>query len=384
MHGHSPPGEPGAGARSVPWIVMLRRLLVPVLVLSGIGSAVYLCQWRGDRASAGKEETRDQDSAGTADREPTWLREVGSAPGRDSLVSLGKKLAGKPRSDAVAEIEMFLGSDEDRSTGLEFRVGREGMLDGWPTLRVFLLDLLLEIDPGAAARISRGILAVESSADEWAIALRNVAKGERSGGNRDYLRARTEALISHPEWQAQPSVGYLNAFDVLVYARATETLPLLSKLLRLKDRQDLAHAAFLTLDRLVQREPVKMLARLGEDHYLRQSRPQMTAQQFARADLRDATQRAIVKSWLLDTARTSTELENFSAIYPNNNKLISHNLLTSEEQVPGELLQAHDREALAVIQGWKVEPDFGSRTRYLEVMERRLSQFVDRANDSAR
>ena len=159
---------------------------------------------------------------------------------------------------------------------------------------------------------------------------------------------------------------------------------MLSKLLRLKDRQDLAHAAFLTLDRLVQREPVKMLARLGEDHYLRQSRPQMTAQQFARADLRDATQRAIVKSWLLDTARTSTELENFSAIYPNNNKLISHNLLTSEEQVPGELLQAHDREALAVIQGWKVEPDFGSRTRYLEVMERRLSQFVDRANDSAR
>ena len=384
MHGHSPPEEPGAGARSVPWIVMLRRLLVPVLVLSGIGSAVYLCQWRGDRASAGKEETRDQDSAGTADRELTWLREVGSAPGRDSLVSLGKKLAGKPRSDAVAEIEMFLGSDEDRSTGLEFRVGREGMLDGWPTLRVFLLDLLLEIDPGAAARISRGVLAVESSADEWAIALRNVAKGERSGGNRDYLRARTEALISHPEWQAQPSVGYLNAFDVLVHVGATEALPLLSELVQRKDRQDLAHAAFLTLDRLVQREPVQMLARIKADRTLQQSRPQMTAQQFARADLRDTAQRDIVKAWLLDPSRNSTELENFSAIYPNNNKLISDNLLTSEEQVSGAALQAHDREVLTILRGWRADPAFDSRARYLEVMERRVAQFVEKADGQPR
>ena len=364
---------------------MLRRLLVPVLVLSGIGSAVYLCQWRGDQASAGKkEETRDQDSAGTADRELTWLREVGSAPGRDSLVSLGKKLAGKPRSDAVAEIEMFLGSDEDRSTGLEFRVGREGMLDGWPTLRVFLLDLLLEIDPGAAARISRGVLAVESSADEWAIALRNVAKGERSGGNRDYLRARTEALISHPEWQAQPSVGYLNAFDVLVHVGATEALPLLSELVQRKDRQDLAHAAFLTLDRLVQREPVQMLARIKADRTLQQSRPQMTAQQFARADLRDTAQRDIVKSWLLDPSRNSTELENFSAIYPNNNKLISDNLLTSEEQVSGAALQAHDREVLTILRGWRADPAFDSRARYLEVMERRVAQFVEKAGGQPR
>ncbi|MBL49911.1 MAG: hypothetical protein CMP28_13310 [Roseibacillus sp.] len=365
-------------------MAMVRRLLLPVLIVFGLGSAVYLAQLRGDRDPSGKGETSDKDAAETAGREQAWVRELGNTPGRDALLSLRKKLAGKPRREAIAAIEEFLGRGSDRATGMELRVGRGGTIEGWPTLRVFLLDLLLEIDPGAAARISRGILAAESSADEWAIALRNVARGEGPGANRDYLRKRTEALIANPEWQARPSIGYLNAFDVLVYAKATETQPLLSGLVRRKDRPDLAHAAFLTLDRLVQREPVEMLTRLKGDRALQKSRPQMTAQQFARADLRDNSQRAIVRSWLLDPSRTSTELENFSAIYPNNNKLISDNLLTSEQQVPGADLQAHDREVLAVIRGWRGDPVFETRARYLEVMERRVSRFVKEAAGSSR
>ena len=162
------------------------------------------------------------------------------------------------------------------------------------------LDLLLELDPEAAARISREILSSKTSADEWAIALRNVAKGERIERNRDYLRTRAEELITNPEWQAQPSIGYLNAFDVLVYTEAVESSPLLSGLIQRKDRRDLAHASFLTMDRLVQRRPLDMLTRLKADRALQESRPEMTAQQFARADLRDISQQAIVKSWLLD------------------------------------------------------------------------------------
>ena len=68
---------------------------------------------------------------------------------------------------------------------------------------------------------------------------------------RDYLRAKTEELITNPEWQQNPSVGYLNAFDVLVHVGATESTPLLSDLIQRKDRRDLAHAGFLALDRLV-------------------------------------------------------------------------------------------------------------------------------------
>ena len=110
----------------------------------------------------------------------------------------------------------------------------------------------------------------------------------------------------------------------------------------------------------------------------------MTAQQFARADLRDISQQAIVKSWLLDPTRTPKQLQNFSAIFPNNNKLISHNLLTSQEQISGADLIAHDRDILAVIRDWKTDPAFESRTQYLEVMAKRVSQFVESADGSSR
>lgn len=365
-----------------PRLSILKRLLAWVFIGVLIGFAVYLFKLQNESESIVKGEVGESDSQEARVVDLKWDREIREIP--DSLASLREKLSAKPRSEAVGEIEVFLSKGKDRKTGLILKFGKGGGIEGWPTLRVFLLDLLLELDPEAAARISREILSSKTSADEWAIALRNVAKGERKGGNRDYLRTRAEELITNPEWQAQPSVGYLNAFDVLVYTEATESSPLLSGLIQRKDRRDLVHASFLTMDRLVQRQPLDMLTRLKADRALQESRPEMTAQQFARADLRETSQQAIVKSWLLDPSRTPTQLKNFSAIYPNNNKLISHNMLTSQERVSGAELNAHDREVLEVIRDWRTDPAFESRSQYLEVMARRVSQFVESADGSPR
>ena len=122
-----------------------------------------------------------------------------------------------------------------------------------------------------------------------------------------------------------------------------------------------------------------MLARLKADRALQESRPEMTAQQFARADLRDGGQRGIVESWLLDPARTPTELRNFAGTYPNNNRMISHNLLTSDENVSGADLKEHDRTALEIIRDWRANPEFESLSEYLEIMNGRLSEFVNAA-----
>lgn len=363
---------------------MIKRILIFVFIAFCIGFAVYLFKLQDERGSMVKGEGGESGSEGSPGAELKWDREIREVPGKESLASLREKLFARPSSEAVAEIEGFLRKGKDRKTGLILKIGTGGKIEGWPTLRVFLLDLLLEIDPEAAARISREILTTETSADEWAIALRNVAKGERTEGNRDYLRTRTEELITNPEWQAQPSVGYLNAFDVLVYTGATESSPLLSGLIQRKDRRDLAHAAFLAMGRLVQRQPVDMLTRLKADRALQESRPEMTAQQFARADLRDTAQQAIVKSWLLDPSRTPTELQNFAAIYPNNNQMISQNMLTSEERVSGADLNVHDREVLKIIRDWRTDPAFESRSQYLEIMDRRVSQFVKSADGSSR
>jgi hypothetical protein len=298
------------------------------------------------------------------------------AAARISLLDLQKSLAAMPKAEAVALIRGFLNSGKDRPTGLSFTIGKDGSLTEWPTFRAFLLDALLAIDPAAAAAIGREILAQPTSADEWALALRNVARGEPPEENADFLRRKTEELIANPAWQADPSIGYLNAFDVLVYLAAADSTPLLSGLLQRKDRKDLAHAGFLTLDRLVQRQPADLLTRLAADRALQQSRPEMVAQQFARADLRDSAQQVLMKAWLLDPARTPVELRSFAGVYPNNNRFVSNNLLTVESGQSGEDLATHDRAALETITAWAADPAFQPLKAHLDQMVSRLEGFV--------
>jgi len=364
---------------------MQKRIIVIVFLAITIAATVIFLR-PGDTSAGGTKDGKD--TPGERPAPPMgklkWDGEIQERAGRESLDTLRGKLLGLSKTEAVAEIEGFLSKGGDRITGLDLTIGAGGKLEGWPTLRVFLLDLLLEIDPAAAARISREILATPTTADEWAISLRNVARGESGGDNRDYLRAKAEELIANSGWQAKPSVGYLNAFDVLVHTDATESTALLSGLIQQKDRRDLAHAGFLTLDRLVQRKPVEMLTKLGSDRALSESRPEMVAQEFARADLRDDAQRELVKAWLLDPVRTPTELGNFAGVYPNNNRMISQNLLTSEGKVEGTGLREHDLQALSLIRGWRQDPAFETLAQYLEIMDRRLSEFTKDAGEAPR
>jgi hypothetical protein len=296
---------------------------------------------------------------------------------RSEFQKLKQSLASMPKDEAITLIREFLAKGGDRMTGLSFEISGDGSLTEWPTFRTFLLDAMLAIDPTAAAAISREILAKPTSADEWALALRNVGRAENDAA---YLRAKTEELITHPAWQANPSIGYLNAFDVLVHTDSTASTPLLSSLIQLKDRRDLAHAGFLTLDRLVQRQPVDELTRLTADAALQESRPEMVSQQFARADLRDPAQQSLVKAWLLDPARKPSELRAFAGVYPNNNRFVSNNLLTRETAPTGDDLAAHDREVLTVIAGWQQDPAFVGVKVHLTTMVSRLKGFVGDRN----
>jgi hypothetical protein len=134
---------------------------------------------------------------------------------------------------------------------------------------------------------------------------------------------------------------------------------------------------------LVQRQPVDELRRLSADTALQQSRPEMVAQQFARADLRDPAQQALVKGWLLDPARTATELHSFAGVYPNNNRFVSNNLLTVETGQSGAELAIHDQEALAVISAWAADPAFAKIKDPLHTMISRLEGFVVTRNGPA-
>jgi hypothetical protein len=344
--------------------------------------------------SAARHAPRQADADGTASRPPATTPagavkvddtifqafeffggKPAAADSLQTLTALRASLLALPKDEAVGRIRSFLAAGKDHPTGLSFGIAKDGMLSEWPSFRTFLLDALLAVDPAVAAETGRTILEKPTTADEWALALRNVARGDASA-DPDFLRAKTEELIRNPAWQADPSIGYLNAFDVLVHVKATASTPLLSGLIQMKDRKDLAHAGFLTLDRLVQSQPVEVLTRLSADTALQQGRPEMVAQQFARADLRDPAQQALVKAWLIDPARSAAELRSFAGVYPNNNQFVSNNLLTAQAAAPGDDLAAHDREALKVITAWVSDPAFSSVQDHLRTMVSRLDGFV--------
>lgn len=354
------------------------------IVLVGIALIAVSLRWmaaRSGQEEQGKPSQQDTSTRKEADN-PVLSGFKDSGADKDkagalkSLSDLRTALAAMPPDEAVRWIRSFLDGGMDKETGLSFEIGSDGNLTEWPSFRTFLIDVLHTIDPAAAAETSRNLLDSPTSADEWALALRNVAKVDDGGKNRDFLRKKTEELIRNPEWQAKPTIGYLNAFDVLVHTGAIESTPLLSSLVQRKDRRDLAHAGFLSLDRLVQHHPVELLQQLATDVSLQQSRPEMTAQQFARADLRDPAQQEIVRKWLLDPSRTTPQLQAFASSFPNNNQFISHNLLTREATPAGGDLAAHDREVLEIIRAWENDPAFDGVKESLHVMSRRLKEFT--------
>jgi hypothetical protein len=296
------------------------------------------------------------------------------------LAELRRTLAAMPTNAAVVAIRAFLDSKADAPTHLGFKVAGNGLLDNAPTLRTFLLDELARIDPVAAADYARIVLTSMDSPDEWAVALRNLARGDASDSARALLAEKAGDLLRNPAWQQDPSVGYLEAFDVPVFLGGTQFMPTLSDLVRQQDNPAVAHAAFLSLDRLVINDPATALAALQTDPGLLQGRAATRADYFARADVRNAQQRQIIENYLLNPGINPAELEAFAGIFPNANFMISANLLTQATTPDHASLADRDVESLRVIQAWQADPRFAKVQPALAKIEMRLQQFANQAS----
>ena len=354
----------------------------------------------GDTHAAGRPPATAPESAATSVRPAAPSQRTGAATQADAdgclrsaldalnasstaddarkiLADLHAYLTSLPPGLAAAAITGFLADPaRDAATHIEFAIGKDGALAGQPSLRVALLDWLGKIDPQQAGLLAKQILATPTAADEWAVCLRNYARVNTDAAANEYLRIKTEELIANPKWRDNPSVGFLESFDVLVHTHATASTPLLSYLIQQKDRRDLAHAGFLTLDRLVQSDPAAVMPQLAADRALQQSRPEMVANMLARADLRDTTQQQLVRTWLLDPDRTAAELSAFAGVYPNNNRFVSNNLLTTESPQAGAALAEHDRQVLEILKSWAADPACQPIATPLRTMIFRLNSFV--------
>lgn len=299
-----------------------------------------------------------------------------AATARKELAELRAMLSAMPVNEAVAAIKQFLDSKDDAATHLGFKVAKNGLLDDAPTLRTFLLDELARIDPAAAADYSKVILASKDSPDEWAVALRNLAWGDTNADGRALLEQKTGEMLQYQPWQQNPSMGFLEAFDMAVYIGGTSLMPVLTELVQQQNNSAVAHASFLALDRLVINNPAATLAALLADPNSMQGREATRADYFARANVGDPQQKQILENYLLNPQTSAAEIEAFAGVFPNANYMISPNLLTQSQTPNRAALVNRDVESLRAVQGWITDPRFAQLLPSLQKMQVRLAGFV--------
>jgi hypothetical protein len=272
------------------------------------------------------------------------ILEEGRENGSAELDALRAELAKARPQEAIDAILQFLATGHDAATGLPFELGEGGLLSGAPSLRTFLLDQLGQLaritGGGEAAQMSRTILEAKTSADEWALALRNLGWSEPA--SIPFLAAKTRELLRWEPWLEKPSRGFLEAFDVAVYTRDASFVPRLSELMG-SGRAPLEQASAVALDRLAEAAPLDVMNVLNGNPALLADRPLMRADYFAKADLTQPVQRQAVETYLARRDVSLEEKAKFAASIAEPGTFVSDNLLTAPPDPAGNPRQ---REAL--------------------------------------
>lgn len=293
---------------------------------------------------------------------------------------------GEPSSTAAAIITA-LNSGQDAETGLDFVVGEQGTLAEAPTFRVALLDLLGQTDPFQALDYSRAVLGQPLTADEFAIALRNLAWLNPDGQFDEEIRQHFTAMLDQQDWLSNPAAGYLEAFDIALHIGGREMALQLASVLRMDlydnsgkllgepETHPVNRAAFIALDRLMIREPHTIVQILRDDPSWLDWAGDHRVSLLSRLDPRDPEQRAFLQEILLKPDYfTQDELEYFANLFPNANGFSGNRLVTSAEPVSPQI--EIDRAALSVVRSWQRDPRFEEIRPYLQTIETRLEKFV--------
>ncbi len=292
------------------------------------------------------------------------------------LEEVGRGLRVLPPDLAVAVLITLLDEGLDAPTGLAFKVGSGGNLTTASTVRVWMLDLLGQLDPAEGARYARRIYERRDSADEWAIALRNDWRVSAPAGQIAEVRRRAVELIDDVRWATTPSAGFLEAFDLTVATMAWEAVPRLEQLLGPSQSADLRRASWVALDRLALETPADFLPMLAQRPDWLKTQPLVRAGLFARADLAADRERLAVESYLTRPNLSAEEGAKFFALAPNVNATVSHNLATTARVPTLHDAARLDRAALQVLQSWQTRPEFQRWNGPMAGAEARLRESV--------
>ena len=299
------------------------------------------------------------------------LLESGTATEGD-LEALKRTLLAADPALATAAIRDFLATGRDARTGLDFALRPGGDLAA-PTLRVLLMDVLGRIakrdGTDAAAKVARETLEKKDSADEWAIALRNVAWAEPKA--TAYLAAKAREMLAHAPWRAAPTSGMLEAFDVIVFTKdASLTADLASA--QSDPNEQLRHAADVALDRLAAASPLDVMSYLNAHPTTLAERPMLRADYFAKADLTQPGQKTALEFYLGRPDIADAEKTKLLKALATPATFVSENLLTVPPPEPDDAAREH--AILAATHEWLTGKRFPALETQLLQLQRRLAR----------
>jgi hypothetical protein len=289
--------------------------------------------------------------------------EIAIANGGDArtiLSELRAKLLAAGDSAASKAILEYLESGRDCETGLTFKVGKNGAMISTPTMRTFLLDLLATVDPQAAVDYAETVFEAKTSADEYAICLRNLGRIDKSDAMKSYIASRAAELLGDSSLASSPTGGFVEAFDALAYSGDTDKIQLLAEYLAKDKGTALNMPAFIALDRLVIDDTETALKTLLDNSSILDDRPQTRAGYFARADLADEDQLEETEEYILKLDADGTEATYFFDTLPNLNFMIVDGLLTDSLSISNDYVAERQNAAIEALEKWESDARFSS------------------------
>lgn len=263
-------------------------------------------------------------------------------------------------------IHQLLGTGGDRMTGLDFEVGPHGFLNGWPSLRVFLLDILAASDSEMAAEIAKEVLGETSSADEFAVALRSLTR-EGNEATDEELSALFGKMLGRSEWGN--SAGFAEAFDLARWVGSPE---IATQLVSWNGNPALK---FMAMDEFAAQHPGVMLEVLATGNSLTGI---ACASLMARADPEDSKQMATVNDYLRSPDRSPEEAAAFLKAFPLRSATTGYRLY-GETPAPysyGQIV-AGDRAAYEQVRQWANDPALEKYRADLNGLQKRLATWIE-------
>lgn len=289
-------------------------------------------------------------------------------------------LLAMPPREAASAILRQLESGEDAPTGMRFQTGEDG-LAGWPTWRVYLLDLLGSINPKMAADYARENIFVRyESADEWAVAMRSVlasAPPARQGAARTEISALLSRMLGQSAWRESPTDGMFEAMDFVAQTPdAAQHLAVMQRWAAEKNDGSIDAALQIVAERSATTQADRLLVALVSDPSLLASAPALRASVMGRADLGQAQQAEAVRSYLLRLSPGSDEANAFFAVFPNHRFSVAPGLASAPILPTAAQMRAADEAALRKMEVWMADPGLSPHIGSIQALEDKLRRML--------